>query len=170
MPADVYLNRLKINTNLPHACCFLALAPAKGQARNMLGGGNAFAVVEGHNRPRPAAAVEPEERVVITGKGTNPAGGLPGAVVILAARRQVAVTNADGDFEFVVPASAGPLLARVAYAGYADELVALSAGAAESTVNLVNAAVIVVTRKQQLKTHLKTARKQVRRSLKQARS
>ncbi|GAA3978847.1 hypothetical protein [Hymenobacter antarcticus] len=37
----------------------------------------------------------------------------------------------------------------------------------ESTVNLANAQVVVVSRKQQLKFYLKTARKEVKSSLKQ---
>ena len=110
---------------------------------------------------------EPVEKVMLVGKITNPAGPLPGAVIILNDTKQMAVTNANGEFEFVVPANAGPLLARVPYAGYADESMTLNAAAAESTVNLANAKVIVVARKQQLKAYLKTARKEVKRSLKQ---
>ena len=110
---------------------------------------------------------EPAEKVVLVGKITNPAGPLPGAVIILSDTKQMTVTNANGEFEFVVPANAGPLLARVTYAGYADESMTLNAAAAESTVNLANAKVIVVARKQQLKAYLKTARKEVNHSLKQ---
>ena len=47
----------------------------------------------------------------------------------------------------------------VTYAGYADE----------STVSLTNEKVVVVSRRQQLKTYLRTARKEVRRDLKQVR-
>jgi len=120
------------------------------------------------NASRPAApAADPTEMVVLTGKITNPAGVLPGAVVILTATKQMAVTNADGEFEFVVPASAGPLAARVTYAGFADENMTLNGSAEPSTVNLANATVVVVARRQQLKYYLKTARRQVKRSLKQ---
>lgn len=114
------------------------------------------------------AATEPAERMVLSGKITNPTGPLPGAVVILTASKQMAVTNADGEFEFVVPANAGPLAARVTYAGFADEAMTLNA-ATDATVNLANATVVVVARRQQLKFYLKTARKQVKRSLKQVR-
>lgn len=106
-------------------------------------------------------------QVVLVGKITNPAGVLPGAVIFLTGTRQLAVTNAAGEFSFRVPANAGPLHARVTYAGYADQEITLNAKAAPSTVNLANAVVIVVARKQQLKTYLKTARKQVKRSLRQ---
>ena len=84
------------------------------------------------------SSTNPTETVVLTGKITNPAGPLAGA-----------------------------LDARVTYAGYADEKMTLNATTGESTVNLANARVIVVARKQQLKYYLKTARKEVKRSLKQ---
>ena len=45
--------------------------------------------------------------MVLAGKITNSAGPLAGAVVILTATQQMAVTNADGEFQFVVPAN-GP--------------------------------------------------------------
>ncbi|MFC6223497.1 carboxypeptidase-like regulatory domain-containing protein [Hymenobacter artigasi] len=109
------------------------------------------------------------EKMVLMGKITNPAGPLPGAVVILTASKQMAVTNADGEFEFEVPANAGALDAVVTYAGYADEKMTLNASADESTVSLTNARVIVVSRKQQLKRYLKTAHKQVKRDLRQVR-
>ena len=107
------------------------------------------------------------EMMVLAGKITNPAGPLAGAVIILTATKQMVATNADGEFQFVVPASAGALEARVTYAGYDDEKMTLNASADESTVNLANARVVVVARKQQLKFYLKTARKQVKRSLRQ---
>ncbi|MBH8560162.1 carboxypeptidase-like regulatory domain-containing protein [Hymenobacter negativus] len=112
--------------------------------------------------------IKPEKTLLI-GKITNPAGPLPGAVVILTGTKQMAVTNADGEFEFEVPANAGALDAVVTYAGYADEKMTLNAAATESTVSLTNARVIVVSRKQQLKRYLKTAHKQVKHDLRLAR-
>ena len=88
-------------------------------------------------------------------------------MVTLTATKQMAVTNADGEFKFEVLANAGALDAVVTYAGYADEKMTLNAAAAESTTNLVNARVIVVARRQQFKFYLKSARKQVKRSIKQ---
>ena len=114
-----------------------------------------------------ATPAESTELLVLVGKITNPAGVLPGAVIILTASKKMAVTNADGEFQFVVPANAGALQAVVTYAGYADEALTLNADASESTVNLANARVIVVSRRQQLKGYLKTARREVKRSLKQ---
>ena len=128
-------------------------------ASNSLGGGS--------SRAAATSSAEPTEMMVLAGKITNPAGPLAGAVVILTATKQMAATNADGEFQFVVPASSGALDARVTYAGYADEKMVLNTTADESTVNLANAQVVVVARKQQLKFYLKTARKQVKRSLKQ---
>ena len=84
------------------------------------------------------SSINPTETVVLADKITNPAGPLAGAVD-----------------------------ARVTYAGYADEKMTLNATTGESTVNLANDRVIVVARKQQLKYYLKTARKEVKRSLKQ---
>ncbi|MFD2718032.1 carboxypeptidase-like regulatory domain-containing protein [Hymenobacter monticola] len=111
----------------------------------------------------------PAEKMLLVGKITSPAGPLPGAVVILTSTKQMAVTNSDGEFEFTVPANAGALAAVVTYAGYADEKMTLNASAEESTVSLTHARVIVVSRKNQLKKYLKTAKKQVKHDLKQVR-
>ncbi|MDO7853616.1 carboxypeptidase-like regulatory domain-containing protein [Hymenobacter convexus] len=127
---------------------------------------SAFASAKTEPTPANGASTE---KVVLAGKITNPAGPLPGAVVILTATKQMAVTNAQGEFEFTVPANAGALAALVTYAGYADEKMTLNASADASTVSLTDAKVIVVSRKQQLKKYIKTAQKQVKHDLKQAR-
>ena len=57
--------------------------------------------------------------MVPSGKITNPAEPLPEAMIIPKATKQMAVTNADDEFQFVMPASAGALQATVTYAGYA---------------------------------------------------
>ena len=154
------------------ASCFvylLSVGISSVQAQTAFAGNGYYAAAGNGGGSRPVASTPPEstESVVLMGKITNPAGVLPGAVIILTATRQMAVTNADGEFQFVVPANAGPLQALVTYAGYADEKMTLNASADESTVNLTNARIIVVSRKQQLKTYLKTARKEAKRSLKQ---
>ena len=110
------------------------------------------------------------EKMTLIGKITNPTGPLPGAVVVLTDTKQMAVTNADGEFEFEVPANAGAIDAVVTYAGYADEKMTLNAAADESTVSLTNAHVIVVSRRNQLKKYLKTAHKQIKHDLKQIRN
>ncbi|WP_310395959.1 carboxypeptidase-like regulatory domain-containing protein [Hymenobacter sp.] len=151
--------------------CALALAPAAAQQApaDFVGSTAPVAgVVAGRFLPA-AGPADAEDDVVLSGKITNPAGPLPGAVIILKATKQMAVTNAEGEFQFVVPATAGALDAVVTYAGYADEAMTLNAAASESTVNLTDARVIVVSRKQQLKTFLKTARKQVKHDLREVR-
>jgi hypothetical protein len=104
-------------------------------------------------------------KALLAGKITNPSGSLSGAVVILTESKQMAVTNAGGEFEFEVPANAGALQATATYAGYADEAMTLNASADESTVSLTNARVIVVSRRNQLKKYLKTAHRQMKRDL-----
>lgn len=116
----------------------------------------------------PAVPASPD-LMLLSGKITNPSGPLPGAVVILKGTRQMAVTNAEGQFQFTVPADAGALPAVVTYAGYADEELVLNAAADKSTVNLSNARTIEVARGQRLKVYLKTARKEVKRDLRQVR-
>ncbi|MBU6123162.1 carboxypeptidase-like regulatory domain-containing protein [Hymenobacter siberiensis] len=145
--------------------CVINLATFTAQAQRGFTGA-AFALAT--DTDGGTMGTKPEKRVLM-GKITNPAGPLPGAVVILTASKQMAVTNADGEFKFEVPANAGALDALVTYAGYADEKMTLNASADESTVSLTNARVIVVSRKQQLKRYLKTAHKQVKRDLRQVR-
>lgn len=119
----------------------------------------------------PAASDEESgnsETMVLTGKITNPAGPLPGAVVILTATRQMAVTNAEGEFELVVPTTATNLEARVTYAGFADEKMLLNPTAG-ATTSLTNAQVIVVSRRFQMKAYERQARKEVRHSLREIR-
>ena len=107
--------------------------------------------------------------MVLWGRITTPTGVLPGAVIILTISKRMTVTNADGEFQFVVPANTGPLQARVTYAGYADETVLLNASADESRVNLTNARAMVVSRKEQFSSYFNSARQELKRSLKQVR-
>ena len=147
---------------------FVRSAPI--QAQSTITGDNAYASIASTVARHAAPEVPPPgEKVLLAGKITNTRGVLPGAVVILTGSKQMAVTNANGEFEIEVPANAGPLQARVTYAGYADEMVVLNAGESASTVNLANATVIVVARRQRLGAYLKTARKQVRRDLRKVR-
>lgn len=146
--------------------CLLSLTLAPARAQAVFASNAAFA---SKNMPDGGTVAPTPAKVVLAGKITNPAGPLPGAVVILTGTKQMAVTDANGEFEFEVPADAGALQATVTYAGYADEKMTLNAAAEESTVSLTNAHVIVVSRKQQLKKYLKTARKQIKHDLKQVR-
>ncbi|WP_157780949.1 carboxypeptidase regulatory-like domain-containing protein [Hymenobacter sedentarius] len=151
--------------------CLFTLITATSHAQIALASNRSLASSNprGTTNTTPTPTAEPTKMMTLVGKITNPAGVLPGAVVILTGTKQMAVTNAEGEFQFTVPANAGPLAARVTYAGYADESTTLNAAASSSTVNLANATVIVVPRKHQLKAYLKTARKQVKRSRKQIR-
>lgn len=106
-----------------------------------------------------------EPTVVVSGLISTPDGPLPGAVVTLTATRQMAVTNADGEFQFVVPASSHLLKAVVSYAGYANEPITMNADDAESTATLSDEQHIAIPRRQQLKFYLRTARREAHREL-----
>ena len=148
-------------------CAISFIAPAEAQAAGKQKGQYATNAPAGRGTAtNPPVATE---TVVLAGKITNAAGPLPGAVVIIKSLKQMAVTNADGEFELTVPANAGDLQAVVTYAGYADEKMTLNPNGQESTLSLTNARVVVVSRKQQLKRYLKTANKQVKKDLRQVR-
>ncbi|MCI1186926.1 carboxypeptidase-like regulatory domain-containing protein [Hymenobacter sp. DH14] len=144
--------------------CSLGFNKAQAQTALAFASNAEYATAGSSETP---TASKNSEKMVLTGKITNAAGVLPGAVVIITATKQMAVTNAEGEFEFVVPANAGPLDARVTYGGYADEKMVLNAANAESTVSLTNAHVVVVARSQRLEKYLKTARKQIKHELRQ---
>ncbi|WP_201983998.1 carboxypeptidase regulatory-like domain-containing protein [Hymenobacter rubidus] len=146
-----------------------ALSLSTARAQSVFASNATFGSANTDGKTTPDRSAVSTEKVVLSGKITSPAGPLPGAVVFLTGTKEMAVTNANGEFEFTVPANAGPLQARVTYAGYADENMTLNAAAGESTVTLANARVIVISRKQQLKKYLKTAHKQVKRELRKAR-
>ena len=116
-----------------------------------------------------AAAYAPpsEPTIVVSGRIANPNGPLPGAVVTLLGTKQMAVTNAEGEFQFVVPASTRTLQAVVSFAGYADETLTLNTDNAETTATLSDEQKIPVARRQQLKFYLKTARKEANRELRE---
>jgi CarboxypepD_reg-like domain len=107
--------------------------------------------------------------VVLSGHIANPDGPLPGAVVTLIDTKQMAVTNSEGEFQFVVPASTRTLKAVVSFAGYADEHLTLSTDDAESTATLADEQAIPMARRQQLKFYLKTARKEAHHDLREVR-
>ena len=76
---------------------------------------------------------------------------------------EMAVTDAEGAFHLTVPVSTSPVRATASYAGFADQPVTLDATSSEVSLSVVH--VIKVAKKQQLKTYLKTAHKQVRKNL-----
>ena len=101
--------------------------------------------------------------VVLTGHVKTVAGPLPGAVVKIGNTKTMVVTDADGSFHVTVPANSGPLQATASYAGFADEAVTL--GEAANELNMTTPRVIVVAKSQTMKAYRKTARKQVKRSI-----
>jgi hypothetical protein len=107
--------------------------------------------------PKPAT-------VVLHGRVLSPSGVLPGAVVKLAGSDQRVVSNADGEFNLLMPAEAEPQSATISYAGFIDETVLLSSTELMPTVQLSKPRVIKVKRSQRLKTYMKTARRQIKKS------
>ena len=117
----------------------------------------------------PAALTAPEAAttMVLTGHVKTAAGPLPGAVVKITASKAMVVTDADGFFHVTVPVATGPVQATASYAGFADENVTLDTTTSE--LSMTTPQVVKTAQKQQLKTYLKTARKQSRKSLKRVR-
>ncbi|MET4076450.1 hypothetical protein ABIB44_003724 [Hymenobacter sp. UYCo722] len=142
------------------AACLAAASPAaKGQ------------VLLASNTPHSTDDGTPpsEPTVVLAGRITNPDGPLPGAVVTLLVTKQMTVTNSEGEFQFVVPASTRTLQAVVSFAGYADETLTLNTDDAEPIVTLSDEHKIPMARRQQLKFYLKTARKEANHDLREVR-
>lgn len=121
------------------------------------------------NASHSTAAYAPpaEPTVAIIGRISNPDGPLPGAVVTLVGTKQMTVTNAAGEFQFLVPASTRTLQAVVSFAGYADEAITLNTDDAETAATLSDEQKILLARRQQLRFYLKTARKAANRDLRE---
>ena len=144
--------------------CGLMLTVAPAQAQPSAGMLDSYTAGEtGLVATRMAENPETATRV-LTGRVTSPAGSLPGAVVGVAGSKLRAATNADGEFSLVVPANT-PVQLTASYAGFADETLVVTAADASAAIELVTPRVVKVARKQQLKVYLRTARKQVKRSL-----
>ena len=159
------------------ACVLLTLVafsnPARAQARHAHAARRPSALVHAlamntpYVDPVAAAPAAPAAPKTINGRVETLHGALPGAVVRLASSDQTCVTDAQGQFRFTVPADAGPLAAVASYAGYADVSTTLAAGDAPSVVQLLTPVTIKMDKKQELKTYLKTARREVRHDLRQ---
>ncbi|MFD1469664.1 hypothetical protein ACFQ48_15665 [Hymenobacter caeli] len=147
----------------------LALAgPALGQSKALRTNALALNEPRGSAGPAaPASAAPVAATKELTGRVETAHGALPGAVVRLASSGQSCVTDAQGNFHFAVPANAGPLGAVATYAGFADVSTTLAPGGAPAVVQLLTPIAIKMGRKQQLKTYLKTARREVRHDLRQ---
>jgi Carboxypeptidase regulatory-like domain len=118
----------------------------------------------------PSATTAPDvpATVILTGHVKSATGPLPGAVVKIAGSNEMVVTDADGSFHVSVPVNTA-VKATASYAGFADENVALDDAAADSEVSMNTAQIIKVGKHQQLKTYLKTARKQNKKTLRRVR-
>ncbi len=105
---------------------------------------------------------------VITGHVASPQGMLPGAVVEVVGTQLSAVANADGEFSLTLPAHNGsPVQVLVSYAGYADETPTIIPGNQPAILTLATLQEIKIAHRQQMKAYSKTAKRQVKRSLRQ---
>ena len=129
---------------------------------------NAQALLASNASHAAATYLSPSEPTkILGGRITSPDGPLPGAVVTLVGSKQMAVTNSEGEFQFVVPVTTRTLQAVVSFAGYADEHLTLNAEDAETTATLADEQAVPLERRQQLRFYLKTARKEARRDLRE---
>lgn len=146
---------------IPTAFGTLAQCPAAGNSSYVL-----VASPGPGTTPPTASAGKPVATAVFAGQVVGPTGAaLPNSVVRLVGTFQLDVTNGEGEFHFTVPATNAPLQLLVSDAGFESETATFSPHDRAATVVLVTSRVIKVARKQQLKTYLKTARRQVKRSL-----
>ena len=141
--------------------CTAATAPA--QAKD----GRLAALTATNEPTTPATNPEATATTVIIGHVKTATGPLAGAVIKITKSQQMVVSDADGSFHVTVPVADGPVEATASYAGFADERVTLDDTNAEVSMSTVQ--VVKVAKKQQLKTYLKTARKQSHKSLKRIR-
>ena len=99
------------------------------------------------------------------GRVVNPDGALPGAVITVVGTKEMAVSNSNGEFSVLLPATSAPVKLTVSYGGFADETVSVQPDAADTTLRLASPQPIKVGRKQELKAYMKTAHREARRSL-----
>ena len=143
----------------------LAMSTSSAQAQDAYAASDANTTTTRPATNPPVA--EAPATTVLTGHVKTTAGALPGAVIKIANSKQMVVTDSDGSFHVTVPANGDPVQATASYAGFADEAVTLSADGNEVTMK--TARIIVVSKGQSLKTYQKTARKQVKRSVRKVR-
>lgn len=99
------------------------------------------------------------------GRVVNPDGALPGAVISVVGTREMAVSNSNGEFSLLLPATTAPVQLTVSYAGFADETVSVQPDSPDTTLKLALPQPVRVGRKQELKAYMKTAHRDVRRTL-----
>lgn len=153
----------------PLLICLAGLTAFGANAQSPFAGNVSYASSASHGLV-PAPPATTADNAVATaffvGKVVNPAGAaLPGSVVKLLGTDQLAVANGEGEFLLTVPATDAPLQLLVSYAGFESETTTLSFRDQGATLMLATPIAIKVARKQQLKTYRKTARHQMKRSL-----
>ncbi|MFD2719744.1 carboxypeptidase regulatory-like domain-containing protein [Hymenobacter monticola] len=99
------------------------------------------------------------------GRVVNPDGPLPGAVIKVVGTKEMAVSNSNGEFSVLLPVTAAAVPLTVSYAGFADETVSVQPDSPDTTLRLASPQPIKVGRKQELKAYMKTAHREVRRTL-----
>ncbi|MDO7849992.1 carboxypeptidase regulatory-like domain-containing protein [Hymenobacter convexus] len=116
--------------------------------------------------PRPASSPREDGATrTFIGRVVNPEGALPGAVIKVVGTKEMAVSNANGEFSVLLPATSASVQLVVSYAGFADETVSVHPDSPDTTLKLASPQPIKVARKQELKAYLKTAHREARRSL-----
>ena len=118
----------------------------------------------------PTDAPTRPKMMTLTGHIETTTGVLPGAVIAVQSNQRLrTVTDADGFFRLTLPATAEPVAVTVSYAGYGDLAANLIPGATPATLRLAPSHDIKLPRKQQLKTCLRVAHRQIERELRQVR-
>ncbi|MDO7845493.1 carboxypeptidase regulatory-like domain-containing protein [Hymenobacter sp. M29] len=116
--------------------------------------------------PRPAGSPREDGTThTFIGRVVNPDGALPGAVISVVGTKEMAVSNSNGEFSLLLPATNAPVKLTVSYAGFADETVSVQPDSPDTTLRLASPQPIKVGRKQELKAYMKTAHREARRSL-----
>jgi hypothetical protein len=116
--------------------------------------------------PRPASSAREDGATrTFVGRVVNPDGALPGAVITVVGTKEMAVSNSNGEFSVLLPATSAPVKLTVSYAGFADETVSVQPDSPDTTLRLASPQPIKVGRKQELKAYMKTAHREARRSL-----
>jgi hypothetical protein len=117
----------------------------------------------------PTIAAVRTKTIVLIGRVETTTGVLPGAVVEIRSNKNLrAVTDADGFFRLVLPATTSPVAVTASYAGYDEVSANLVPGAMPAVLRLVVPHDdIKLPRQQQLPAYLRTAQKQIKQQLQQ---
>jgi hypothetical protein len=110
-----------------------SLLPIQAQAQQ-----SKHYLLELANSGIPTAPTMWAKTIVLIGRVETTTGVLPGAVVEVRSNRNLrAVTDADGFFRLVVPATSSPVIVTASYAGYDDVAASLMPGEMPAVLRLV---------------------------------